>query len=64
MVVTDSGAGAGTGLDVTAANVSVNSTVTTLNDGPATYTVGTLLDIAAAGDMFLDGAFLQDGAGA
>ncbi len=63
MIINDAGVGAGTALDITAVNILVNDTITTLNDGPATFTVATLLDVAPGADMNLAGAFLQDGAG-
>jgi len=51
------------GLVVNAANITVNNTVTTTANGVVTLNPGTLLTIAAAGDMNLDGAFSQGGAG-
>jgi hypothetical protein len=51
------------GLVVNAANIVVNSAVTTTNGGIVTMNPGTKLTIAAAGDMGLDGAFTQGGAG-
>lgn len=54
------------GMDITTNTVTFNAGVNTLaagNDGTVTITNAGLLTIAAAGDMFLDGAFLQDGDG-
>jgi hypothetical protein len=51
------------GLSVNATNIVVNSTVHTSGNGVATLNPGTLLTIAAAGDMTLDGAFSQGGSG-
>ncbi|MFN9293064.1 MAG: hypothetical protein ACK6EB_33715, partial [Planctomyces sp.] len=54
------------GLDVaiTTNTVTINGTITTLNSGTVTITNAGLLDIAPGADMNLDGAFLQNGAGA
>ncbi|MFC1829919.1 beta strand repeat-containing protein, partial [Thermodesulfobacteriota bacterium] len=63
VVINDTGAGAGTSLDITTDTVNVNSTVTTLNDGEVAITNATLLDIAPGANMNLDGLFLQNGGG-
>ncbi len=49
---------------VSAGTVDIADTVTTTNNGTVTVTNGGLLTIVAAADMSLDGAFLQNGAGA
>ncbi|MCY2986414.1 MAG: hypothetical protein NTY19_00860, partial [Planctomycetota bacterium] len=54
----------GTGVALTTSAVTVNNTITTSGGGTVTITNAGLLDIAVAADMNLDGAFLQNGAGA
>ena len=51
------------GIDLNGNNFSINNTVTTTGTGGVTVTNSGLLDIATAGNMTLDGAFLQDGNG-
>ena len=54
------------GMALTTNTVTINSTINTLaalNGGTVTITNSGLLTIAAAGDMTLDGIFLQNGAG-
>ncbi|MCX5698061.1 MAG: DUF2341 domain-containing protein [Candidatus Omnitrophica bacterium] len=51
-------------IDINAGAVNLNNTVTTTGGGSVTITNSGILTIASAADMTLDGAFLQDGAGA
>ena len=52
------------GIDLNGTAFTLNGAVTTTAGGPVTITNSGALTIAAAADMTLDGAFLQDGAGA
>ena len=50
-------------IDLNGTAFNINNTVTSTAGGTVTITNSGLLDIAATGDMNLDGAFVQDGAG-
>jgi hypothetical protein len=54
----------GSGLDISAGVIGIDNRLTTTNGGIVNITNSGLLTIAAAGDMVLDGAFDQNGAGA